>query len=110
MLYGLVKSCKRLGVELCFSSTFFTFLQGRCIWLNPVAKAEDEFEEEEGEEEQEDTEEPQPETGPPLLASVNEDDGSLSENLSLFVCLSNLFAHLMYMYVGSMCVLFFFMI
>lgn len=49
--------------------------QGRCIWHNPVMKNEDEFDDEEAEEEQEEIEEPHPETGPPLLASVNEDDG-----------------------------------
>lgn len=48
--------------------------QGRCIWHNPVTKSEDEFEDEEAEEEHEDTELIHPETGPPLLASVNEDD------------------------------------
>ncbi|CAB3991588.1 radial spoke head 4 homolog A-like [Paramuricea clavata] len=48
--------------------------QGRCIWHNPVTKTEDEFDDEEAEEEQDEIEEPQPESGPPLLASVNEDD------------------------------------
>lgn len=51
------------------------FSQGRCIWHNPVTKNEDEFDDEEVEDEQEEVEEPQPETGPPLLASVNEDEG-----------------------------------
>ncbi len=49
--------------------------QGRCIWHNPVTKNEDEFDDEEVEDEQEEIEEPQPEAGPPLLASVNEDEG-----------------------------------
>ena len=49
--------------------------QGRCIWHNPVTKNEDEFDDEEAEDEQEEIDEPQPESGPPLLASVNEDDG-----------------------------------
>jgi hypothetical protein len=40
-----------------------------------VTKNEDEFDDEEAEEEQDEIEEPQPESGPPLLASVNEDDG-----------------------------------
>lgn len=40
-----------------------------------MAKNEDEFDDEDAEEEQEEIEEPQPESGPPLLASVNEDDG-----------------------------------
>ena len=40
-----------------------------------MTRNEDEFDDEEVEDEQEEIEEPQPETGPPLLASVNEDDG-----------------------------------
>jgi hypothetical protein len=40
-----------------------------------VTKNEDEFDDEEAEDEQEEVDEPQPESGPPLLSSVNEDDG-----------------------------------
>ncbi|XP_074616257.1 radial spoke head protein 4 homolog A-like isoform X5 [Acropora palmata] len=48
--------------------------QGRCVWHNPVEKAEDDFEEEEEEEEKEDVEEPKPESGPQLLTSIAEDE------------------------------------
>ncbi|XP_025965034.2 radial spoke head protein 6 homolog A-like [Dromaius novaehollandiae] len=48
--------------------------QGRCVWLNPFQKSE---EEEEGEEEEkaEETDEVQQEIGPPLLTPVSEDEG-----------------------------------
>ena len=39
--------------------------QGRCTWFNPIAKTENEFEDDEEEVEEEEAEEPQPETGPP---------------------------------------------
>ena len=48
--------------------------QGRCVWHNPVTKNEDEFDDEDDEDEQDEIDEPQPESGPPLLASVNEDE------------------------------------
>lgn len=51
------------------------WFQGRCVWHNPVEKAEDDFEEEEEEEEKEDVEEPKPESGPQLLTSIAEDEG-----------------------------------
>ncbi|XP_035181433.1 LOW QUALITY PROTEIN: radial spoke head protein 6 homolog A-like [Oxyura jamaicensis] len=49
--------------------------QGRCVWINPLQKSE---EEEEGEEEEEKDEEPdevQQEIGPPLLTPLSEDEG-----------------------------------
>ncbi|NWI98854.1 RSH4A protein, partial [Crypturellus undulatus] len=48
--------------------------QGRCVWLNPLQKSE---EEEEGEEEEkpEEPEEIQQEIGPPLLTPISEDEG-----------------------------------
>ncbi|XP_025934180.1 radial spoke head protein 6 homolog A-like [Apteryx rowi] len=48
--------------------------QGRCVWLNPFQKSE---EEEEGEEEEkaEETDEVHQEIGPPLLTPVSEDEG-----------------------------------
>ncbi|KAK2554388.1 Radial spoke head protein 4-like protein A [Acropora cervicornis] len=44
--------------------------QGRCVWHNPVEKAEDDFEEEEEEEEKEDVEEPKPESGPQKFENI----------------------------------------
>lgn len=54
--------------------------QGRCVWWNPVQKADDEFEDEEEEEEREEPDEPEPEQGPPLLTPLSEDaeTGSMS--------------------------------
>ncbi|NXF34292.1 RSH4A protein, partial [Nyctibius bracteatus] len=53
--------------------------QGRCVWLNPFQKSEEEEEEEEEEEgEEEKPEEPdelQQEIGPPLLTPLSEDEG-----------------------------------
>ncbi|XP_048366201.1 radial spoke head protein 6 homolog A-like [Sphaerodactylus townsendi] len=47
-------------------------MQGRCTWVNPLQKAEEEEEEDE-EEEKEDVEETQQEIGPPLLTPLSED-------------------------------------
>ena len=63
------------SLSLCEKRLMYLPRQGRCIWHNPVTKNEDEFDDEEAEDEQEEIDEPQPESGPPLLASVNEDDG-----------------------------------
>lgn len=50
--------------------------QGRCTWFNPSQKKdEEEFEEEEEDEEREEPDEPEPETGPPLLTPLSEDNG-----------------------------------
>jgi radial spoke head protein 4A len=60
--------------------------QGRCVWFNPVQKAEEEFEDEEEEEEREEPEEPDPEKGPPLLTPLSEDlqvDGQPSWSTTL---------------------------
>lgn len=46
--------------------------QGRCRWWNPMQKNEDDMTEEE-EEEAEEPEEPEPESGPPLLTPLSED-------------------------------------
>jgi len=48
--------------------------QGRCSWWNPVQKNEDDFEDEDEEEEREEPDEPEPETGPPLLTPLAEDE------------------------------------
>ncbi|NXP05822.1 RSH4A protein, partial [Thinocorus orbignyianus] len=52
--------------------------QGRCVWLNPLQKSEEEEENEE-EEKQEEPDEPQEEIqqeiGPPLLTPLSEDEG-----------------------------------
>ncbi|EDV20309.1 Radial spoke head protein 4-like protein A [Trichoplax sp. H2] len=48
--------------------------QGRCTWFNPTEKPEDDFEDEEDDEEREEPDEPEPETGPPLLTPISEDD------------------------------------
>jgi radial spoke head protein 4A len=53
--------------------TLYLLPQGRCTWFNPIQKAEDEFEDEEEDEEKEQLEEPEPETGPPLLTSIEQD-------------------------------------
>ena len=53
------------------------FIQGRCLWKNPVEKPEEDFEEEDEEEEREDVEEAKPEVGPPLLNPVVEDERKL---------------------------------
>ena len=55
------------------ASGLFCFLQGRCLWWNPVQKNEDEFEDEDEEEEREEPDEPEPEVGPPLLTPLSED-------------------------------------
>jgi len=48
--------------------------QGRCQWVNPTTKIDnEEFDEEEEEEENEDPDEPQQEEGPPLLNMINQD-------------------------------------
>nr|XP_014120866.1 radial spoke head protein 4 homolog A isoform X1 [Zonotrichia albicollis] len=48
--------------------------QGRCVWINPAQKSEED--EEEGEEEEEEEEEErQEETGQPLLTLISEDEG-----------------------------------
>nr|XP_056711453.1 radial spoke head protein 6 homolog A-like [Euleptes europaea] len=47
-------------------------MQGRCTWVNPNQKVEEEEEEDE-EEEKEDQEETQQEVGPPLLTPLSED-------------------------------------
>ncbi|KAK3731868.1 hypothetical protein QZH41_008328, partial [Actinostola sp. cb2023] len=50
--------------------------QGRCSWFNPSQKRdEEELEEEEEDEEREEPDEPEPETGPPLLTPLSEDNG-----------------------------------
>lgn len=52
--------------------------QGRCSWYNPlIKKDEEELEEEEEDEEREEPDEPEPETGPPLLTPLSEDNGML---------------------------------
>ncbi|NXH38232.1 RSH4A protein, partial [Dicaeum eximium] len=48
--------------------------QGRCVWINPSEKSEDNEEDDE-EEEADDEEEPQEERGPPLLTLISEDEG-----------------------------------
>ena len=48
------------------------YLQGRCVWWNPIQKEEEEFEDEE-EEDREEAEIAEPEVGPPLLTPVSED-------------------------------------
>lgn len=63
------------NTDLAEYRTEFSYAQGRCIWHNPATKLEDEFDDEEADEEQDEIDEPQPESGPPLLASANEDDG-----------------------------------
>ena len=50
-----------------------------------MQKAEDEFEDEEEEDEdKEQPEEPEPETGPPILASVSEDNSKEEESSSVW--------------------------
>ncbi|NWV14174.1 RSH4A protein, partial [Ptilonorhynchus violaceus] len=51
--------------------------QGRCVWINPSQKPEENEEEEDEEEEEneEEAEEEQEETGPPLLTVISEDEG-----------------------------------
>ncbi|NWV31676.1 RSH4A protein, partial [Grantiella picta] len=51
--------------------------QGRCVWINPAQKSEEneEEEEEEEDEDKEEEEEPQEEIGPPLLTVISEDEG-----------------------------------
>ncbi|PKU30032.1 hypothetical protein llap_19664 [Limosa lapponica baueri] len=52
--------------------------QGRCVWLNPLQKSEEEEENEEEEKEEEPEELPQElqqEIGPPLLTPLSEDEG-----------------------------------
>ncbi|NXR97879.1 RSH4A protein, partial [Oxylabes madagascariensis] len=49
--------------------------QGRCVWINPSQKSEENDEEEDEEEEEEEGEEPQEERGPPLLTLISEDEG-----------------------------------
>lgn len=52
-----------------------------------MQKAEDEFEDEEEEDEdKEQPEEPEPETGPPILASVSEDNSKREEGGHSLVC------------------------
>ncbi|RMC13794.1 hypothetical protein DUI87_08877 [Hirundo rustica rustica] len=48
--------------------------QGRCVWINPSQKTE-ENEEDDEEEEEEEGEEQQEERGPPLLTLISEDEG-----------------------------------
>ncbi|NWI01872.1 RSH4A protein, partial [Tichodroma muraria] len=48
--------------------------QGRCVWINPSQKSEENLFEEE-EEEEEEGEEQQEERGPPLLTLISEDEG-----------------------------------
>jgi len=48
--------------------------QGRCTWHNPIQKPEEDFEDEEELEEEGDEDKPIPETGPPLLTSVGDDE------------------------------------
>lgn len=49
--------------------------QGRCQWINPNVKADnEEFDEDEEEEENEDQDEPIQEEGPPLLTTISQDD------------------------------------
>ncbi|KAK2519915.1 radial spoke head 4 a-like protein [Columba guinea] len=51
-------------------------MQGRCVWLNPIQKSEEEEDEEdEDEEKAEEPEELQQEVGPPLLTPLSEDEG-----------------------------------
>lgn len=51
--------------------------QGRCSWLNPFEKPEDDFEEEDfDEEEDENDNNIKPETGPRLLSSVADETGN----------------------------------
>ncbi|NXB10870.1 RSH4A protein, partial [Cnemophilus loriae] len=51
--------------------------QGRCVWINPSQKSEENEEEEDEEEEdkEEEGEEQQEERGPPLLTLISEDEG-----------------------------------
>ncbi|XP_027643527.2 radial spoke head protein 4 homolog A-like [Falco peregrinus] len=50
--------------------------QGRCVWLNPFQKSEEEVEEEdEDDEKAEEPDELQQEIGPPLLTPLSEDEG-----------------------------------
>ncbi|NWH39319.1 RSH4A protein, partial [Chloropsis hardwickii] len=48
--------------------------QGRCVWINPAQKSE-ENEDEDEEEEEEEEDEQQEERGPPLLTLISEDEG-----------------------------------
>uniref|UniRef100_A0A8B9ISH7 Radial spoke head component 4A n=1 Tax=Amazona collaria TaxID=241587 RepID=A0A8B9ISH7_9PSIT len=49
-------------------------MQGRCVWLNPFQKSEEEVEEEE-EEKADEQDDVQQEIGPPLLTPLSEDEG-----------------------------------
>lgn len=51
-----------------------------------MEKAEDDFEEEEEEEEKEDVEEPKPESGPQLLTSIAEDEGTVGISIIINKC------------------------
>ncbi|NXI82357.1 RSH4A protein, partial [Rhipidura dahli] len=49
--------------------------QGRCVWINPFQKSEENEEEDEEEEDREEEEEQQEERGLPLLTLISEDEG-----------------------------------
>ena len=53
------------------------WVQGRCVWYNPLEKPEDQFEDDEDDDDdnKEEPDEPTPEDGPPLLTPLSEDKG-----------------------------------
>ncbi|XP_061228048.1 radial spoke head protein 6 homolog A-like [Neopsephotus bourkii] len=52
-------------------------MQGRCVWLNPFQKSEEEEVEEEEEEKADEPDDIQQEIGPPLVTPLSEDEGIL---------------------------------